>query len=388
MTQVPRAHPKIGLALSGGGARGAYQAGVLLGISELSPAGAPSPFQIITGASAGALNAAFLAARADDYALASRELAELWTGLRTSHVFRTDFWTLVGQGLRVFRNIVGGGGVLHSDRRNHLLVTTPLYRMIRERVDFARATRLVNEGRLGALAVTTTHYLTGSSVTHFESSLPVREWDKGNHVSLRTEIGPEHVLASSAIPVFFPPVRVEGSYHGDGSVRLTSPLRPAIHLGAERILAISVRRQAPSEPVREANQAVSRTISLAEIVGVMLNAVFLDSMDQDLERMERINRTLSLLSEEARAKQPDFLRTIPVKLIRPSRDLGALASKHIERLPRTLRYLLRGLGTRQGRGSDILSYLTFESEYCRELIELGRADVAAQRAELTDFFGF
>ncbi|HTL13363.1 MAG TPA: patatin-like phospholipase family protein, partial [Bdellovibrionota bacterium] len=352
-------NPSTALVFSGGGARGAYQAGIALGLAELHPPGR-TRFRIMTGASAGAINAAYLAQRADSFRDGARELAEVWTGLSTAKVFRSDAWSLFVQGMRVLRSLLGGGMVA-GKRQNHLLDTRPLDALIRNGIDFRRIAGHIDGGQLGALAITTTHYLTGSSVTHFATGDPVREWDKSNHISLRAELSADHVLASAAIPVFFAPIQVGGSYHGDGSVRLASPLRPAIHLGAEKILAVSVRNLPPGASVRERNLARASTISLAEIAGIMLNAVFLDSMDLDLERMERINRTLSLLSEEQLALQRDPLRPIPVKLLRPSRDLGGMATRHLDRLPRTLRYLLRGLGAKRGRPSDILSYLAFES---------------------------
>jgi len=371
---------RIGLVLTGGGARGAYQAGVLEAIAGLVPPG-PIPFQVLTGVSAGALNAAFLASRADDFQAATRDLAALWSALRVEQVIRTGFWSVIAQGLRVLRNLLGGG-VVYSERRNHLLDTTPLQTLVRRAIDAARIRGHLDRGLLHAVGLTTTNYLTGSSVTHYMAARPIESWDRSNHVSVETTLGPEHVLASSALPLFFPAVRVEGSFHGDGAMRLSAPFRPAIHLGAERIVAVHLRHRDPRQSVRAQNQLPMQSISLADIAGVLLNSIFHDSIDMDLDRLQRINRTLAIMTPEQREHAPDHLRPIPVMLLRPSHDPARLAGKHFRVLPRVLRYLLRGLGAHAGEASDMTSYLAFHADYCSELVQLGREDARAQRDEL------
>lgn len=375
----------LGLVLTGGGARGAYQAGVLRGLAEIAGPG-PSPFKVLTGTSAGAINAAYLAQASEDFTEATRGLVSLWSDLNTDRVFKTSAYALVLQGLRVMRNLFGGG-ILHQPGRNHLLNTEPLTDLIRGSIDFARVRANLDNGVLKAVGITTTHYHSGASITHYDARGPVREWDRGNHLSLNSDLRPEHVLASAAIPIFFAPVALNDSFHGDGSMRLTSPFRPAIHLGSDRILAISVRHLDPADSVRERAMRRSAFITLADIAGTLLNAVFLDAIDMDKERMERINRTLGLLTDEQRSHMPDALRICPVKLIRPSRDLGKMAAQHLPDLPPTMRYLFRGLGARKNKSADILSYLAFEGAFCKQLVDLGREDVMAQRRELEEFLG-
>lgn len=377
---APAPPRRLGLVLSGGGARGAYQAGVLRAVAERVPPG-PIPFQVLTGVSAGALNAAFLASRADDFQAATRALSDLWCTLRTEQVLRAGAWSSLLRGAQVLRNL-SGGGVLYTEGRNHLLDTTPLARLVREHVSPSRIREGLERGALHAVGLTSTNYRTGSAVTHYMAAAPIRDWDSSNHVSMAAALGPEHVLASCAIPVFFPPVRVGESYHGDGALRLTAPFRAAIRLGAGRILAVHLRHRDPAESLRAQNLVPMRTISLADIGGVLLNSVFLDALDLDLDRLERINRTLGIMTEEQREHLPDPLRIIPVTLVRPSRNPGELAARHFGHLPRVLRYLLAGLGARRGRSSDLTSYLAFEATYCSELEQLGYQDATARAGEL------
>jgi NTE family protein len=203
---------------------------------------------------------------------------------------------------------------------------------------------------------------------------------------MRETLTLDHVMASSAIPIFFPPVRLSGSFYGDGCIRLTAPLSPAIHLGADRVLAIGIRYFRPKGITEQLNKTIyDDKISLVNIVGVLLNAVFLDSLESDHERMERINRAVSALTPEQRAAHPDKLRVIPVLAVKPSKDLGSLASEQFERFPRALRHLLRGLGASVDTGWDLLSYLAFDSAYTRRLLELGREDALAMKDQLLAF---
>ncbi len=380
---VSQLRPRLGLVLTGGGARSAYQAGVLQAIAEHVPAG-PIPFQVITGVSGGALNAAYLASRSDDFQAATRGLADLWRSLHSEQVLRTDIATVFLQGIRVLRNL-SGGGLLYAEGCSHLLDTTPLARLVRDHINPSRIQAGIDRGELYSVGLTTTNYQTGSSVTHYMAAEPQQDWDGSNHVSMPSMLGPEHVLASSAIPIFFPPVKVNGSFHGDGALRLTAPFRAAIHLGADSIMAVHLRHRSRGESVRAQNMAPSQSISFAEIGGVLLNSIFHDALDTDLDQLNRINRTLETMSPNQRESLPDRLRIIPVTLVRPSRDPAALAADHFSHLPRVLRYLLRGLGASGGKSSDLTSYLAFEAAYCGKLVALGYEDAMARREELVQF---
>ncbi len=374
-----------GLVLTGGGARAAYQAGVLRGISELASFDRV-PFEILTGVSAGAINAVALSASADEsFAVATDRLWQSWEDLHIDQVFRTDPLTLFGIGSRWVRDL-SLGGILGASRSNYLLDTAPLRGLLERMVRLERVAGHLASSRIHGVAVSATNYMSGTAVTFFDGHPSIEPWSRSTRISVREPLTLDHVLASSAIPIFFPPVRMRGSFYGDGCIRLTAPLSPAIHLGADRVLAIGIRHYRARKMTQQLNRAVyDQQISLVHIIGVLLNAVFLDSLETDHERMERINRAVAALTPEQRANHPDKLRQIPVLCIKPSRDLGSLASEHFERFPRSLRHLLRGLGASATSGWDLLSYLAFDTAYTRQLLELGREDAHAMKDEIVTF---
>ena len=381
---------KTGLVLVGGGARGAYQAGVLQGLAEIvgERFGDRPPFDVVTGISAGAINAAYLASRADRMAEASAGLAALWGELRIDRVMRTDAVSLFSIGTRWLRDLTLGGLLKPDARSNHLLDTTPLREFLIANIDFEAIARHIASDILHGFAVSATSYTTGTAVTFFDGHDAPEPWTRSARLGWRARIGLDHVLASASIPILFRPVFVEGGFYGDGGVGTATPLSPAIHLGADRVVAISVRHS----PDRDSNVHVNYVghdqgdISIADIAGVMLNAAFMDALDSDAERLIRINHTLTLIEERRRAEHPHWLRSIPLLVIRPSVDLGALAADQFSRLPATLRYLTRGIGASPERGADFVSYLAFDPSYTRPLIEIGRRDAVAQKDEIEAFF--
>jgi len=225
---------------------------------------------------------------------------------------------------------------------------------------------------LRGLAVSATNYLTGTTVTFFDGAMDVKPWVRHGRIALREPIGIEHVMASAAIPMFFPPVSIDGKLFGDGGVRMTTPISPAIHLGADKIIAIGIRYfRSPETSIALNRDTRAERVSVAQIAGVLLNSLFLDSLDNDLERLQRINRTLGFVPEEARRRNPDFPRRIPALSLRPSRDLGRLAADQYDSFPVTIRYLLRGIGATSDSGWDLLSYVAFQPGYVGQLIQLG-----------------
>lgn len=384
-----------GLVLTGGGARGAYQAGALLAIAEITNA-RHLPFDVLAGASAGSLSVAYLASRAHDFAGATRSLADLWTTLTPSRVFRTDAATLV-KSAGAWGTDLGLGGFVGTVPGKALLDTTPLRELVVASLDEEALRRHVTRGDLRGLAVTATSYATGLAVTFVDGARSISPWTRATRVGVRAEIGVDHVIASSAIPIFFPATRVGGSFYADGCIRLSTPLSPAIHMGARRIVAIAVRHASTaSEPATrsgpidaapaDAPASLPSPPSTAETAGILLNALFLDALESDIERTTRINETLSLLSPEARASRRTPLEHVDVLMLRPSVDLASLVLTIVDRFPVTVRHLLRGLGASETEGWDLLSYLAFDGVFTTRLFDLGYDDTIARADELRRFF--
>jgi NTE family protein len=381
-----------GLVLCGGGARAAYQVGVLRAIAEVTEQA--TPCRILTGVSAGAVNACFLAARATDFAHATRELWELWANLRIDDVFRTDAGTVSEIGAGWLFDLVLGGA-FQGSRSTFLLDTQPLRQRIASAIDFAALRGHVASGHLHAVALTATCYNSGSAITFYDAAVPIAPWQRSHRQARAAELSTDHVLSSAAIPVLFPPVRIDDGWYGDGGIRMTAPLSPPVHLGADRVLAIGIAQPRPRQPpegpgagsTSRAFGAPNGGITLAEMAGVLLNALFLDTLDADAERMARINQTLALMSAAQLANHPQGLRRVPLMVVRPSQDLGQLAAEEFHRLPRVLRYLLRGIGASERTGWDLLSYLSFDGGYTRPLLALGYRDGVAQANAIVRFLG-
>lgn len=356
-----------GLVLTGGGARGAYQAGVLAGIAERC--GNEDLFPIITGVSAGGINAAGLAGHRAGFTDSAAHLLDAWMSLSVDEVFSSNFLTLTTSFARTALK-VGTAGAAPFEIRG-MLDTEPLRRYLMEAIDFAGIQANIDAGRLGALALTMTSYAHGTTVTFVHGAIDIPDWRRARRRSVHGAIDVEHVMASAALPLVFPAIRVGDEYYGDGAIRHAAPLAPAVHLGADRLVAVSVRYDLSER--EQAEPQVRGYPPPAQILGMMMHGVFLDALENDIERARRINRTLARL-EEAGAEQPE-LRPIDILTLRPSRDLGKLGADLIHALPRSLRILARGLGASETSSPDFLSYLLFERPYIERLIELGRSDV-------------
>ncbi|HTP25562.1 MAG TPA: patatin-like phospholipase family protein [Anaeromyxobacteraceae bacterium] len=372
----------IGIVLTGGGARAAYQVGVLRAIAELWP-GKQSPFSVFTGVSAGAINAISIAAGNDEFHVAASRLTDTWNSLTPDRVYRTDARGLLGIGSRWIKDL-SAGGLLGSSQINYLLDTAPLGHLLAETLPVSRLGQQIRAGTLRGVAISTTSYATGLAVSFFDGVRDVEPWFRTTRIGVRQRLRLAHVLASSAIPLFFPPVNIRGLFYGDGCVRMHTPLSPAIHLGADRIVAIGVQSlpRVSAPPERAPKRA---WLPPSEIAGLLLNAIFLDALEADVERLERVNRTVSFIPADHRGSAVQPLREIPALVLRPSQDLGTLAADQYMRFPRMLRYLLKGIGATGESGSDLLSYLAFEHEYVGRLIELGYADTMRRRAEVVSF---
>jgi NTE family protein len=375
----------VGLVLTGGGARAAYQVGAIRAIAEIVGPG-PLPFDVLAGISAGALNAVGLASGADDFPKIAEQLHATWAALTPDRVYRTGALRLASIGSRWMRDL-SIGGLFGKSGINYLLDPAPLRELIASRIPIARMRRHLRSGLLRGVAVSATNYHTGSGVTFFEGAGEVKAWTRSTRIGVRARITVDHVMASAAIPVFFPPVALDGSFYGDGCVRMHYPMSPAIHLGAERIVAVSQRWIRPPVETAEREHEKTASMPMSEIAGVLLNAVFLDSLDSDLERLERVNRTLALVPREKLKNGAADVRPIPALVLRPSQDLGQLAVDQYRRFPSMLRYLLKGIGATGATGEDLLSYLAFEPVYVNRVMELGYADTLARRDEIAGFLG-
>jgi NTE family protein len=383
---------KTGLILTGGGARAAYQVGVLQAVSEiLWEAGWPparNPFDIICGTSAGAINATALACRADNFGEGVQKLLDVWQHIKVEQVYRADSLGVIRSGAR-WLSLLSFGWLLRQWRAappTSLLDNTPLVSLLHRMLDLPRLDAALSEGLLHALAVTASSYTGGQHMTFYQTATDIAPWIRTQRVALQDQIGVEHLLASAAIPFIFPavPLFVGGhrEYCGDGSMRQLAPISPAIHLGASKVLVVGAGRL--TEPARDATES-ARYPSLAQIAGHAMSSIFLDGLAVDIERLNRINLTLSMLPEELLARTP--LKPVELLVIAPSERLDDIASRHIASLPRPIRTMLSSIGAAEARGAALASYLLFESSYTCELIRLGQRDTQARKEDVLAFFG-
>ena len=373
----------LALVLGGGGARGAYQAGVLRGLARRCPS-LKIPIQV--GVSAGAVNTIHLAASGGTLAQAADELASLWLGLSPEKVFDVRATPLLWNIFRWGARLASGGVGTGREPMRGMMDTSPLHQFLanslRPEADgtLPGIARNIARGTLHAVALSATSYTTGQSVSWVEGK-DVTLWQRPQRRSEFARLTVEHVMASSALPMLFPAIEVGREWYGDGGMRLTAPLSPALHLGAARILTISTRYQRS-----HAEAGAPATVGYpppAQVLGVLYNSVFLDLIDEDIARLKKVNQLLERLPPDGR----DGMRVAEIMVIRPSRDLGRLASEFESRLPPFIKYVTRGLGTKETSSPDFLSLILFQRDYIARLIEIGEADADAQADALEAFVG-
>ncbi len=370
----------LGLVMGGGGARAAYQVGFLRHVAQHSP---DLQIPYIHGISAGAINAAVLASHHGTFAQAVDELSILWRDLTVDEVFRVDTRSLLMNCLRWLGRLGSGG--IRSDLLNvrSLVNTSPLDAYLSEALhavdrELTGVQYNLDHRGLKAFAVTTTSYSTGSSVTWLQGR-EIETWERPQRATRRTNITVDHIMASAALPLLFPAIQLDGDWYGDGGIRLTAPLSPVLHLGARRIIAISNRYDRSKQEVN--NTSIRGYPPPAQVAGILLNAVFLDLLDHDALRLERLNRLVEALPESQR----HGIDPVKLLVLRPSVDLGKLASQFEVKLPRSIRFLTRGLGTRETDSPDMLSLILFQADYVSTLMEIGEADAASRHEEIMEF---
>jgi NTE family protein len=374
---------KNALVLSGGGARAAYQVGVLKGLAELLPAGARNPFPIICGTSAGAINAATLAAHEGSFAEAVASLEEVWLKLEPEHVYRCGWLDMTRSIGRLLVSLVNRG--VGVGQPVALLDNSPLRTLIGRTITFEKIDRAILRGDLEAVCVSATGYHSGKSMSFFQGKVGIEDWSRHRRSGRRTLLNSDHLMASSAIPTMFPATRVEFEYFGDGAMRQLAPLSSALHLGADRLFIIGVSANRDRRKrVEEAPSAHSP--SVAQIVGHLLNSAFIDSLESDIERLDRINGLMELIPQEARANGKLNLRRIDRLVVSPSEELDRIAAGTFDSLPPSVRFLLRTTGgTEVGGGATAASYLLFARPFVEALIELGCRDALWSRDDITQF---
>jgi len=355
---------------------------VLRAIARFLPRRAPIPFRVICGTSAGSINAASLASHAQDFQYGVARLARIWGNLRTSDVYRSDFLGVAGNSLRWLGAMFVTG--FARSRRTSLLDNSPLWKLLERHVEFARIAGEIDAGHLDAVCVTASGYASGQSISFYQGNESLAPWSRVRRAGHKTQIQLAHLMGSAAIPFVFAPVWIENEHFGDGSMQQLAPVSPALHLGAERVLVIKVRD--PPRQIEQINDKASKEFpSLAQIAGRVLDSIFVDSLDMDLERLTRVNATLSLVPREVIQQSGVTLRHVDTFVITPRARMDQIALEHARTMPFAVRSLMRGIGAMRPGGGKLLSYLLFERSYCRALMNLGWADAMAKKDEIEAF---
>jgi NTE family protein len=375
---------RVGLVLTGGGARVAYQVGVLKAIAESLPRNAHNPFPVICGTSAGSLNAATLAINAQNFRKGVHLLHTIWRGFHAKQVYRTDAIGVFNNSMLWLSGVLIGSLGFRMPKQISLLDNSPLVELLEQVLPCEKIQGSIDAGLLFALSVTASGYGTGQSVTFYQGDKAIMPWKRARRVGIPTQINTEHLLASSAIPFVFPATLINREYFGDGSMRQIAPISSALHLGATKVLVIGVNND--EDTVNFKRENINDYPTLAQIAGHALNSIFLDSMEVDLERVRQINALVLSMPAEVSARMN--LRHVEVLSIVPSGSIEKLAERHAKELPWTIRLLLRLIGASNHRGTSLVSYLLSEKKFCNALIELGYHDAMAQRDELVKFINY
>jgi len=372
---------KTGLVLSGGGARGAYQVGVLRAMAELLPKHRHNPFSIISGTSSGAINAVALAASANNFRLAVMKVEKIWRNLHVEQVYEAGVWDLLKSVGRLSASLFNRG--IGANRPLALLNNDPLRELLLRTIHYKNIQKRIDAGFLDAVAVTASGYSSGESVSFFQGNPQIKKWRKTRNVGVPTQLGVEHLLASSAIPTILPAQKISREYFGDGALRQLAPISPTIQMGADKIFVIGVSGQNKGLPE---NYQDTHSPSLAHMVGHVYKCAFIDSLEADIEHLIRVNKLVRLLYDCDQQETLDNLRYLELLAIEPSIQFDEIADKHLDNLPLGMRAVMKITGATGGLGgASMASYLLFEPEFCQELIDYGYADAMAKEQDILAF---
>ncbi|MFQ3325101.1 MAG: NTE family protein [Pseudomonadales bacterium] len=380
MQSKPIHQGNTALILTGGGARAAYQIGVLKAVAELLPKRTNNPFSIISGTSAGAINATAIGASANNFSLAVKKVERLWANLEVQQVYKCGPFDFFYSVIRLVGSLLHNG--VGMTRPLALLNSDPLRQLLVESINFKNLQLRIDNGHLNAIGITASSYTNGESVTFYQSNDSVQPWSRARRKGVATSIMVDHLLASSAIPAILPSAKINSHYYGDGALRQVSPISPALRMGAERIMVIGVSGNSSTK----IDQPIpTHSPSLAQMVGHVFNSAFIDALDNDLLQLERVNELVGMLENENPKHNYSTQKRVDLLCIQPSFDFDKLAEKHIKNMPFGMRRILKMTGASNGSGS-LASYLMFDGNFCRELISNGYKDAMEQKELIEDFF--
>ena len=372
---------KTALVLSGGGARGAYQVGVLKALAQLLPRTGVNPFQIVCGTSSGAINAAKVASEADDFHQAIQGLEAIWSNLSSDQIHQVGYMDIVKSAVKILMSFFHSG--IANGQSLSLFNNQPLLNLLQRSIDIARLDKMISAQHIHALSISALGYSSGQNFSFFQGHESLKSWRRSRRIGVKTRLEHKHLMASSALPAIFPAVRLNQEYFGDGALRQSAPMSAALHLGADKLLVIGVSGSNDSQDERVVAQ---HSPTIAQVLGNLLNSAFIDSLEEDVHMLERFNRIAKHLNSE---QQHDLqIRPVELLVIKPSIKFDQMAAEFTHELPRSMRLLLSIIGAnKQGGGSSLASYLLFEKQFCQALINSGYQDAMAQADAIREFVG-